>query len=126
MFNSTIELITLAASNSLIIFCFCNLIIVILLLGGSKPTSHFDQHSASPPPTVANRNKINDIKGTSVRSSSDKKNASTSVSEASNVNDEEVNENEEDDELRKRVEDFINKINRGWKAEKLRRSSMVQ
>ncbi|KAA8533825.1 hypothetical protein F0562_031342 [Nyssa sinensis] len=98
---------------------------VILLVGSTKPASRLDQHSANPPPIVAKRCK-NEIKGTNiVRSSSDKNDASTRVSEASNVNeerisDEEVNENEGDDELRKRVEDFIDKINRSWKAEKLR------
>ncbi|KAJ6889320.1 hypothetical protein NC652_030184 [Populus alba x Populus x berolinensis] len=47
MFESTVELIAQAASNSLVIFCFCNLIIVMILMG-SKPVSNFGQESEIP------------------------------------------------------------------------------
>ncbi|KAJ6417786.1 hypothetical protein OIU84_001214 [Salix udensis] len=47
MFESTMELIIQAASNSLVIFCFCNLIIVMILMG-SKPGSDFGQESGIP------------------------------------------------------------------------------
>ena len=113
MLNSTIELISLAASNSHFIFCFCNLIIVILLVGGSKPASEFAQDSPVHHPKVAQRNK-DDIEGTN-----------TSI-EAMVVEEKENNNNvDEDDELRRRVEEFIDKINKGWKAEKLRTSLLV-
>ncbi|KAF9671921.1 hypothetical protein SADUNF_Sadunf12G0100700 [Salix dunnii] len=45
--QSTVELIIQAASNSLVIFCFCNLIIVMILMG-SKPVSNFGQESGIP------------------------------------------------------------------------------
>ncbi|XP_059625466.1 uncharacterized protein LOC132268678 [Cornus florida] len=126
MFGSTIELITLAASNSLVIFCFCNLIIVFVLVGVSKPTSHFDQDStAIPSSKVANGSK-NGTKG-------EENNALTSSPEASSyhvseatVGENEVNDDkEDDDELRRRVEEFIHKINESWKVEKLGTSPLV-
>ncbi|PSS33153.1 Protein of unknown function DUF761, plant protein [Actinidia chinensis var. chinensis] len=111
MLNSTIELISLAASNSHFIFGFCNLIIVILLVGGSKPTSEFPQDSPVHHPKVVRRNK-NDVQGTN-----------TSIEAM--VVEEKGNNEEDDDELRRRVEEFIDKINKGWKAEKLRTSVLV-
>ncbi|KAL0400846.1 UNVERIFIED_CONTAM: hypothetical protein Slati_4114500 [Sesamum latifolium] len=38
----------------------------------------------------------------------------------------EDDDDDDDDELRKRVEDFIEKINRGWRAEKLKTYSLGQ
>ncbi|CAL5376803.1 unnamed protein product [Camellia sinensis] len=127
MLDSTIELITLAASNSIVVFCFCNLIIGILLVGGTKPASEFVQDSPIPPPIVDHRNKNGDIEETITTCSlNNDVDASTVVSEScaekAIVDEEKGKENEEDDELRKRVEEFIDKINRGWKAEKLRTS----
>ncbi|KAE9464974.1 hypothetical protein C3L33_03125, partial [Rhododendron williamsianum] len=136
MLNSTIELITLAASNSLVIFCFCNLIIAVLLVGGSKPGSEFgDQDSRgipTPPFTFRSRNEVEGLETTrSVLL--DKHNASsTGVSEArddekATADEEKENDDDgdDDDELRRRVEEFIDKINEGWKAEKLRTSLLV-
>ncbi|CAL5364258.1 unnamed protein product [Camellia sinensis] len=136
MLDSTIELITLAASNSLVVFCFCNLIIGILLVGGSKPASEYGQESPIPPPIVSHRNKNSDIEGTITRCSLNNDNGSTMVSELSaekamvdeekgDKNEEGEEEDDDDDELRRRVEEFIDKINRGWKAEKLRTSLLV-
>lgn len=137
MLNSTIELITLAASNSLLMFCFCNFIIAVLLVGGSKPTSEYSQDSSIPPPTFAFRNTF-ETEGTSSTTtcSVDNDNGSTGVSElcavkaatVESVEDEEKENDDgdgDDDELRRRVEEFIDKINEGWKAEKLRTSLLV-
>lgn len=57
---STFDLITLAAaaSNSLVAFCFCNLIIAILLVGSSKPSSNItvrDQQNPTAPPGTADK-----------------------------------------------------------------------
>lgn len=93
MFVSTLELISLAASNSLTVFCFCNLIIVVLLVGSSKPIS-------SQPNDIIDANKFKE-----------------SVVHGMTTKDE---DEDDDDELRKRVEDFIEKTNRGWRAEKLK------
>ncbi|XP_058205237.1 uncharacterized protein LOC131319125 [Rhododendron vialii] len=137
MLNSTIELITLAASNSLVVFCFCNLIIAVLLVGGSKPGSEFgDQDSCGiPTPTFNFRSRGDEVEGglETTRSVPDKHNAlSTGVSEACDhekATVDEVKENvedgDDDDELRRRVEEFIDKINKGWKAERLRTSLLV-
>ncbi|KAL7229594.1 hypothetical protein ACSBR2_008155 [Camellia fascicularis] len=130
MLDSTIELISLAASNSIVVFCFCNFIIGILLVGGAKPPSEFVQDSPIPPPTVDHRNQNGDIEGTITTCSlNNDDDASTVVSESFDekamVDEEKEKENEEDDELRRRVEEFIDKINRGWKAEKSRTSLLV-
>ncbi|GMP24199.1 hypothetical protein CsSME_00001547 [Camellia sinensis var. sinensis] len=133
MLDSTIELISLAASNSIVVFCFCNFIIIgILLVGGAKPPSEFVQDSPIPPPTVDHRNQNGDIEGTittcSLNNDDDALTVdSESCAEKAMVDEEEEKEkeNEEDDELRRRVEEFIDKINRGWKAEKSRTSLLV-
>ncbi|KAI8564651.1 hypothetical protein RHMOL_Rhmol03G0197500 [Rhododendron molle] len=136
MLNSTIELITLAASNSLVIFCFCNLIIAVLLVGGSKPGSEFGQDSCGiPTPTFTFRSREDEVGGALETTGSvlDKHNASsTGVSEAcddekATVEEEKenVDDGDDDDELRRRVEEFIDKINEGWKAERLRTSLLV-
>ncbi|KAF7148134.1 hypothetical protein RHSIM_Rhsim03G0171400 [Rhododendron simsii] len=137
MLNSTIELITLAASNSLVIFCFCNLIIAVLLVGGSKPGSEFGGQDSCgiPTPTFTFRSRGDEVEGglETTRSVLDKHNASsTGVSEAcddekATVDEEKenVDDVDDDDELRRRVEEFIDKINKGWKAEKLRTSPLV-
>ncbi|KAK4431581.1 hypothetical protein Salat_0920200 [Sesamum alatum] len=54
MLDSTIELIGLAASNSLAVFCFCNLIIAILLVGSPKPSPQFDEVKPNALPTIGN------------------------------------------------------------------------
>ncbi|KAI8564656.1 hypothetical protein RHMOL_Rhmol03G0198000 [Rhododendron molle] len=137
MLNSTIELITLAASNSLLIFCFCNLIIAVLLLGGSKPCSEFgdQEHSCgipTPPFTFRSRNEVEGPETSTCSAVLDKHNASsTGVGEArdaekATADEEKENDDDgDDDELRRRVEEFIDKINEGWKAEKLRTSLLV-
>ncbi|XAR66166.1 hypothetical protein NMG60_11012286 [Bertholletia excelsa] len=116
MFSFTLELITTAASNSLLIFCFCNLIIAILLIGGSRPASGFQQRS---------KNAIEETNSTC----SSNKNAVENGGELSNeeavTDEEEDNKDEEDEELRRRVEEFIDKINRGWQAEKLMTSLLI-
>ncbi|KAG5558438.1 hypothetical protein RHGRI_008391 [Rhododendron griersonianum] len=138
MLNSTIELITLAASNSLVVFCFCNLIIAVLLVGGSKPGSEFGGQDSCgiPTPTFTFRSRGDEEEGgleTTCSVVLDKHNASsTGVSEAcddekATVDEEKenVDDGDDDDELRRRVEEFIDKINEGWKAERLRTSLLV-
>ncbi|KAL3524189.1 hypothetical protein ACH5RR_017023 [Cinchona calisaya] len=132
MLSSTFDLITLAAAstNSLVAFCFCNLIIVILLVSSSKPISDVDEESV----IVENRiksyttcksyTKMNEV------SKDVKEAAINNVEESPDHHHHEEEEEEEesqdcceeanDDELRRRVEEFIEKVNRGWKAEKLR------
>ncbi|EOA22055.1 hypothetical protein CARUB_v10002595mg [Capsella rubella] len=47
MLNIAFELIGDATSNSLLMFCFCNLIIVIIFTGSSKPGSMDSQEDSS-------------------------------------------------------------------------------
>ncbi|CAK9161046.1 unnamed protein product [Ilex paraguariensis] len=98
-----------------------------MALESSKPGSRLNEDDAIPPATVANGNQ-SDTGRTNVNISFGKKNALTDSSEVPYVNvavvndhegsDDEGNDDEEDDELRKRVEEFIEKINRGWRKEK--------
>nr|DAD18671.1 TPA_asm: hypothetical protein HUJ06_020134 [Nelumbo nucifera] len=130
MLDSTVEWITLAASNSLIVFCVCNLIVVLLLVSGSKPISHSDQKARIGASTLRLTNKRNvklrdeetlllskDIEA-SLDATNDSKNEDPGV-----VGDK---DDEEQDELRRRVEEFIYKVNKGWKAEMLGTSPYLQ
>ncbi|KAJ6375109.1 hypothetical protein OIU77_000141 [Salix suchowensis] len=132
MFESTVELIIQAASNSLVIFCFCNLIIVMILMG-SKPGSNFGQESGIPRSMVtmtrtmvkedvpAKSSPDGNKKPSLDEPTADRK-VSITLEEPAGGDDEEEsgNDNEEaedEDELRRRVEEFINKVNHGWKTE---------
>ncbi|KAJ8626526.1 hypothetical protein MRB53_019833 [Persea americana] len=104
MLLSTVELLSLASYNPFIIFCLCNLIIAVLIISGSKSLSPSDDQNAET--CVANV-------------------ASESIEEGETGRDEDNSDHpnycaeESDDELRRRVEEFIEKINRRWKAEKM-------
>ncbi|KAJ7975573.1 putative Translation initiation factor IF-2, partial [Quillaja saponaria] len=63
MFDSKIELIAQTASNSLFIFCFCNLIMVVILMG-SKSLFNIDQEGENFLSTVT-ITRTNDKQGTS-------------------------------------------------------------
>lgn len=148
MFESTLDLITKTASSSLYVFCFCNLIIVIILVG-SKPTSNLDQQSEIPlrvvnsPHTIHNINQgmkakvpvfdydeVNQspmIRDVSI--SNEDKVLASDIEDKSNYNDydeddvdKDNRENDDDNELRIRVEEFIERVNKGWRAELLRSS----
>ncbi|XP_027359417.1 NAD-dependent protein deacetylase HST1 [Abrus precatorius] len=142
MLDSILEFITQAASSSAFIFCFCNLIIVIILLD-LKPSLSIHQKSE-----ISFSKGPNQKQETNIKSVVEKDTASLAqVVEVSHVmeteavvdnieiegnddcsNEEEENEEEEeeeDDELRRRVEEFIEKVNKGWKEELLSTSSLV-
>ncbi|TKY45048.1 hypothetical protein E2542_SST31332 [Spatholobus suberectus] len=153
MLDSVLEFITQAASSSAFIFCFCNLIIVIILVD-LKPSLSVHQGSEIPLSKGANQKQ-----GANSKSLVEKDTAPlpqavevSHVEEAeavdnieiegnydcSNEEEEKVEEEEEeedhgdnndndndDDELRRRVEEFIEKVNKGWKEELLSTSSLV-
>ena len=148
MFDSVVDFISQAASSSAFIFCFCNLIIVIILLD-LKPSSKFDQESAIPvsvvtntgmnhKPAASNSKNLAD-ENTQLRGVEEVLNAKEEadlveniVTEAndvkicSNEEEEEEEEDEDDDDaLRRRVEEFIEKVNKRWKEELLVTSSLV-
>ncbi|KAH7537910.1 hypothetical protein FEM48_Zijuj03G0143000 [Ziziphus jujuba var. spinosa] len=138
MLDSTLELISQAASNSLLVFCFCNLIIVIILVG-LKPVSTAHQQvnnrNSNPrgggeaaPKQVKNSMVKNDLIEGVLEESNAQKAADDVDDEGRNRNNDndghgndrdEKEEDDDDDELRKKVEEFIEKVNEGWKAEVL-------
>ncbi|KAB2598552.1 hypothetical protein D8674_001472 [Pyrus ussuriensis x Pyrus communis] len=132
MLDSTLQLITQAASNSVFIFCFCNLIVVIILVG-SKPVSNNDERSITRTTTAPSKH-ADDEQGTRVKHAWKEKNALMQVSElvsneqnaaaddgefSSTDGDGDDDETDTDDELRTRAEEFIEKVNKAWKAEVL-------
>ncbi|XP_058106308.1 uncharacterized protein LOC131249519 [Magnolia sinica] len=106
MLPSTFDMIHQASSNSLLIFCLCNFIIAILLINGSKSVSPSNGRESSTCVSVVTplSNKRIEVYEKGEEDSDDQENC---------------DEDNDDDELRKRVEEFIDKINRTWKAEKI-------
>lgn len=139
MLVSTLDLLTQAASNSLYVFCFCNLIIVMIFVG-SKPGSYIDQESEIPHSkvtyTITNEKQVDhdakcEHKGmasSSIVIGSEVSNAKKELAsdEKAGIDDQIVGNKEcecdNDDELRRRVEEFIEKVNKEWRAELLRSS----
>ncbi|KAI3471065.1 hypothetical protein Pfo_027728 [Paulownia fortunei] len=135
MLDSTFELICLAASNSLMVFCFCNLIIAIIVVGSSKPSSQFNEEKPKVVPSIVNDDSFNKV---SV-SLCEKISTLVEAGEASSVSitmveneggspdeEEEEEDDDDDDDLKRRVEEFIEKINNGWRAEKVKTYSLGQ
>ena len=152
MLDVTLDLITQTASSSLFAFCFCNLIIVIILVG-SKPGSEFGHEEKNSPllePSNTRTNDDHEEKIQNPKGLSEERDDLQVVSEVENakrllvVEEECVSEDkdegdkgeededgtddddDDDDELRKRVEEFIQKVNRAWKAELLRNSNSIE
>ena len=123
-FYSTLDLIRHVVSNSLFIFCFCNLIIVIILIG-SKPNSNTKRESESLESTVINKRGRSSKGGeyefskAAMEVSINAQNGEAENDKGDRTNDKEndIKEDKDEDELRKRVEEFIEKVNKGWKAE---------
>ena len=140
MLDSVVEFITQAASSTAFIFCFCNLIIVIILVD-LKPSLSFDQKREVSHPTNTGKQGTNSKclvnKSTPTQQAGEVSHAheeeavhkiETEGNDDSCCNEEEEEEEEEegkDDELRRRVEEFIEKVNKGWKAEYLNTSSLL-
>ncbi|KAI3735191.1 hypothetical protein L6452_14681 [Arctium lappa] len=122
MFELAYELITVAATNPHLIFLFCNLIIVVLILASFQPTSNSHHIITAIPPPPSPSIKQNKTFQTidSLPDQETAANVSIDVDNSSDHCNLSVEEqDDDDDELRRRVEEFINKTNRIWKAEKL-------
>lgn len=128
MLVSVIESIGLVASNSLAVFCFCNVIIAILVVASSNTSARFNVEVTTEPNRYYRLSKsvvmeANDL----ISISEEEKESSVSIDmvesqeEDREEDEEEEDVADEDDELRKRVEEFIEKINRGWEKEKMNR-----
>ncbi|KAL2527101.1 Uncharacterized protein Adt_12155 [Abeliophyllum distichum] len=133
MLDSTIELISLAASNSLAVFCFCNLLIGILLVGSSKSSSQFNEAEPNPFPSIDDESNtgVTRIENASCSHENQKVGETDAKSVCITMADADEgrrNDEEEDDvdDLTRRVEEFIEKINRGWRDEKLKTYSLGQ
>ncbi|KAL1816358.1 hypothetical protein DCAR_0520744 [Daucus carota subsp. sativus] len=123
MLNSMLELINLVASNSFVVFCFCNLIIIILLVGISKTASDTNEDRTSLPSNGLVRGSKKYMTAHSKKShpSFNDKNEFRSFTEPCRVE-----RKQEDDELTERVEAFIDKTTKAWKAEMLQKSIITQ
>ncbi|XP_058773491.1 uncharacterized protein LOC131647636 [Vicia villosa] len=141
MLDSILELITQAASSSTFIFCFCNLIIVIILLD-LKPSVNV-HHKSEIHLSICETLK-QEINSKTIKSLTQEKEVSRVVIDAEakeeeeeedeiviekdhgvDCNNDDVEIEENDDELRKRVEEFIEKVNKKWKEELLSTSRLV-
>ncbi|CAN0902599.1 hypothetical protein LINGRAHAP2_LOCUS22063 [Linum grandiflorum] len=134
----TMEIITQAASSPIWVFLFCNVIIVTILVSSKPPPSH-------PHPTCSEIRHVS-ISGAFARhalfSGDENRVVSNSKPECSKIEferreeDDDVEEEEviekgdcdelEEDELRKRIEEFIEKTNKEWRAELIRGSKLVR
>ncbi|KAL4574868.1 hypothetical protein LXL04_021708 [Taraxacum kok-saghyz] len=127
MFDFTYELITLAASNPHFIFLLCNLIIVVLILVSFESTSNSHHNTTAipiPPPPPPPATFETTAQTPQLQPTTTSCNVSIDVDRLSRncgllVK---YDEQEQDDELRRKVEEFIDRINKGWKAEKLQLS----
>lgn len=97
MLQSTFELIGLAASNSHVIFCLFNLIITVVVISSSKSNDQTRKFTVD-------ETKTKTVKGNGA------------LVEAAMAD-----EDDEDEDLKMRVEEFIQKMNKGWRNDKVRR-----
>ncbi|XP_031375552.1 uncharacterized protein LOC116190019 [Punica granatum] len=128
MLDSAVEVISQAASSSLFVFCFCNLIIAVILVGSkSKSSIEGSCAPASSMPTCKSNTNETRVKAESPsnhreeRAVAEPEDACTQCNieiEDKGYNQEE--DEDHDDELKMRIEDFIAKVNREWQAENLR------
>lgn len=133
MLDSVMEYITEAASSYAFIFCFCNLIIVIILVD-LKPKLSFHQESEEIPLSIPSNT---GVQAANSKCFVNKNTSSPQAREVAHAKEEEGVDNniesegngnfnsEEDDELKRRVEEFIERVNEGWKAECLNASSLL-
>ncbi|OMO98057.1 hypothetical protein COLO4_14179 [Corchorus olitorius] len=127
-----------AVSNNLYVFCIFNLIIVVVLMGSkngsemdqdyeipvSTPSAFHKQETEVKPLQNTSEQEMNVGRVTSVHEIATEENKKGDENDCSGDNivatdEEEEEEEEDDDELRRRVEEFIAKVNRDWRAEKL-------
>ncbi|KAL3717430.1 hypothetical protein ACJRO7_008937 [Eucalyptus globulus] len=133
------ESVAQAASNTFVVFCFCNLLIVIILMS-PNPSSSFKERSQFCLPIVAHNSVMDEHRIDIEQPPKDEETTpevmelciwenlakegrnSNSEGEADNGDDSESNndDNDDNDEFRRRIEAFIDKVNREWKAEKFR------
>lgn len=124
MLSSTFELFNQTNSiNSFVAFIFCNLIIVILLVNNSSSKNSDNKLVPLSKTCVKNNCSILDKNNGLTHTIEATTNINLASRDNDNHNDDEMRggeeEEEEEDELTRRVEEFIQKVNRCWKEEKL-------
>jgi len=137
MLYTTVELIAQAYSNFHFIFCFCNVIIIFLLIGSARPSN---SRSSPVHQAVKNRNallikesacRMSDYSDAAKEEDDDDivkkagphdKDKREKLEERSKDDDDDDHD-DDDGQLRRRIEEFIDKVNREWRAEKIRASS---
>ncbi|KAG9445371.1 hypothetical protein H6P81_016711 [Aristolochia fimbriata] len=127
MLLSTVDLISGVASNSLFVFCICNLIIAVLLVSGSRPdycSPALLSDSASKPSSSSRSDEEEEEGCASAADSGDEECGMVDAASGEKITEEaKEKEEDDDDELRRRAEEFIEKINRIWMAEKMQQRS---
>lgn len=121
MFDFAMEIIMQSASNSLFIFCLCNLIIAIIFVISNE-------RRASLPKSVTKADATDNLVQ-EIKAAAESVGATTESGDHSNIVivDQGFNshgDDQEDDEFNARIEDFIAKVNREWEAEKLKAKSL--
>lgn len=136
MFDSISGFITQAVSSSSFVFCVCNLIVVFILVGsksGSKSGSNSDDQEQFFNDSILSRN-ISKVSCPHEASELSRNTSEVSCPHEASVADEEEycrnnkkkeDDHEGEDELRRKVEEYIDKVNKGWRAELLRSSRLV-
>ncbi|KAK4736669.1 hypothetical protein R3W88_000366 [Solanum pinnatisectum] len=127
MLSSTFELFNQANSiNSFVAFIFCNLIIVILLVNNNSSSKNSDNKIVPLSKSTFVKNncsildKNNGLTHTIETTTKSIKLVARDIDNNHDDDDERRDdEEEEDDELTRKVEEFIQKVNRCWKEEKL-------
>ncbi|KAK3407255.1 hypothetical protein EUGRSUZ_K03334, partial [Eucalyptus grandis] len=137
MLDLTAELVAQAASNSFIVFCFCNLLIIVIILMSPKLSSNFEERNQFHLPIVTHNGVMDEHRMDIEQPPKDEETVPEDMElcvcenleneggsydsggEADNEDGGESN-NDNNDEFRRRIEAFIHKVNREWKAEKLR------
>ncbi|XVF50629.1 hypothetical protein PTKIN_Ptkin04bG0117100 [Pterospermum kingtungense] len=128
MLFSTLDLITRATSNDLYVFCFFNLIIAIIFMGSKQDQNseiHFPS-SANDWPDIEDEHSLGsseqgtNASGVVLCLVSEERKASTEDCCAHNNSDSDGKESEGDDELTKRIEEFIAKGKSEWRQEMLK------
>ncbi|KAL3379482.1 hypothetical protein AABB24_000267 [Solanum stoloniferum] len=81
--------------------------------------AHFQHHESGNGKQRLHNFKYENVEGANANITIDKKMYLAKTRKETNDNNFEKSDEKEEDELRKRIEDFIEKINKGWRAEKL-------
>ncbi|KAG6605668.1 hypothetical protein SDJN03_02985, partial [Cucurbita argyrosperma subsp. sororia] len=141
MADSILELAAEAASSTLFIFCIFNLILLIILFTSRPVSSSSDHQNHDDVPLsivihsntnaqqnfMLQKNAIVDV--CAVTETLNEPDFSDSVEGSGDDHedeDEDEDEVEDEEDFKRRVEEFIEKVNSGWREERQRTSRLVE